>query len=269
MDDIEKLLKCIEKMTAPIREVERTINRIDPPYIKQLNQSVLPVVQQHERMRQAVQPMLDQINRISDTYQRAAEEWQNLVRQDLVLMAESGWYPNWFTFEFEPKKDDLSVDELMEEHLVQDWERITRKIAELYPNRAHILSVAFGLHSDENYIASIPLFLAQSDGVCCEVFKSFLFTENAVKEKIESLVRDGKIESNIFADVFLEPFSLKNHHNAGMSKASEAAKAKAPNRNGILHGYRKHLDYGTRRNSLKTLSLLSFVVFASTEFVKT
>jgi hypothetical protein len=35
----------------------------------------------------------------------------------------------------------------------------------------------------------------------------------------------------------------------------------APNRNGILHGSRKHLDYGTEVNSLKALSLLAFVVY--------
>ncbi len=268
MNDIEKLLKRIERMTAPIRELERTVNKIVPPYINQLNQSILPVVQQHERMCKVFQPMLDQINRISKTYRHAAKAWQNSVRHDLILMAESGWYPNWFTFDFKPKSEDVSIDELMEEHITQDWDRVTNRILEQYPNRAHILSVAFKLHAEKNYIAAIPLFLAQADGVCCEAFKSFLFAENTVAEKIEELVHDGKIEPNIFADVFLEPFSLKNHHNAGMSKASAAAKAKAPNRNGILHGYRKHLDYGTRRNSLKTISLLSFVVFVSTEFVK-
>ena len=55
MDDIEKLLKRIEKMTAPIREVERTINRVIPPYIKQLNQSVLPVIQQPGNVSSSVQ----------------------------------------------------------------------------------------------------------------------------------------------------------------------------------------------------------------------
>jgi len=250
MNNIEKQLKLMEKITAPSKEVEQTINQI---------------VEQEERIRQAFQTILDQITRNSEFYQRASEEWQNSVRQNLALMAKSGWYPNSFTFDFEPKKNDLSVDELMEEHLVQDWERITKKITELYPKRAHILSVAFSLHSEKNYIASIPLFLTQADGICNEVFGIYLFDGNKVAKKIDSLDHEGKIDSDIFADAILNLFSLENHYNARINE--DTAKEKAPNRNGILHGASEHLDYGTRRNSLKALSLLSFVVFAGT-FVK-
>lgn len=269
MSDFEDLQKQIERMTAPIRRVQEAVDRAVPPYIKQLNQTVLPIIQQHERMLQAVQPMLDHINSVSDTYQRAAKKWENAVRQDLVLMSERGWYPNWFTFDFDPESTELGTDELMEAHLEHDWERIRGKVLDLYPNRSHILNTALNLHSDGNYIASIPLFFAQADGICCEVFKSFLFTGNDVNEKIKELIRNGDVKSDLFAEVFLELFSIRNHHNSGISKASAEAKEKAPNRNGILHGHRKHLDYGTKRNSMKAFSLLSFVIFSSSEFIET
>ncbi len=71
----------------------------------------------------------------------------------------------------------------------------------------------------------------------------------------------------MLTDIFLEPFKLKNHHNAGISKSSVQAKSKAPNRNGILHGHRKHLDYGTEINSLKCFSLLSFIVYSTKEVI--
>lgn len=269
MSDFEELQKQIERMTAPIRRVQEAVDRSVPSYIKQLNQTVLPIIQQHERMLKAVQPMLDHINRVSDAYERAAKRWENEVRQDLELMAERGWYPNWFTFDFYSESAEMDADELMEAHLEHDWERIREKVLDLYPNRYHVLNTAFSLHSDGNYTASIPLFFAQADGICCEVFKSFLFTGNDVNEKVEELIRNGNIKSDLFAEVFLELFIVKNHHNSGISKTSAKTKEKAPNRNGILHGHWKHLDYGTKRNSMKVFSLLSFVIFSSSEFIET
>jgi hypothetical protein len=43
-----------------------------------------------------------------------------------------------------------------------------------------------------------------------------------------------------------------------MKKSGDKDKKKGPNRHGILHGYREHLDYGTELNSLKSFSLLAF-----------
>ena len=54
---------------------------------------------------------------------------------------------------------------------------------------------------------------------------------------------------------------ISTQFGAGIKKSSESAKALAPNRNGILHGSRKHLDFGTERNSFKAFSLLAFLAF--------
>ncbi len=63
-----------------------------------------------------------------------------------------------------------------------------------------------------------------------------------------------------FTDVLLELLGINTQFNAGIRSSSMKDKLKAPNRNGILHGSRKHLDYGTEINSLKAFSLLAFVV---------
>lgn len=89
-----------------------------------------------------------------------------------------------------------------------------------------------------------------------------------MSENIDKLIDDEKIQTDMFTELFLSPFKLKNHHNAGVSKSSKSAKKLAPSRNGILHGHRKHLDYGTEINSLKCFSLLSFVVFSTKEILK-
>ncbi|MEZ7008492.1 hypothetical protein ACK36F_07170 [Aeromonas veronii] len=263
MNDHNKILIKIDRVTAPVQEITERLNRVLPPYIQRINEILAPV----SRALNASQPFLAQVATTMAKVAEAAQRWQKARKADVAVMAESGWYPNWFTFFYTPESEPQSVDELMIMHLNADWEEITQKIIELCPNRAHILQTAFSLHKSGNYIAAIPLFFAQADGICCESLKSFLFTGNNTEERIKELIESDEIEANMLTDIFLEPFKLKNHHNAGISKSSVQAKSKAPNRNGILHGHRKHLDYGTEINSLKCFSLLSFIVYSTKEVI--
>lgn len=237
--------------------------------------AIPPSIQSHNQVMQSAvkhistvyQPFFEQINATVAKMTEAAQHWQEARKEDVTVMADNGWYPNWFTFYYTPETAPSSIDDLMRMHLDENWEEITHKILELCQNRTQILKTAFDLHKSGNYIASIPLFLSQADGICCESLKSFLFAGNDTEEKITELVNNGQIETSVLTNIFLEPFKLKNHHNAGISKHSDQAKNKAPNRNGILHGHRKHLDYGTEINSLKCFSLLSFITYSTKEII--
>lgn len=261
MNDFDRVLKQINQLTAPVRKITDTLNKVIPPYVQILNEALGPTVQRLNEITKAYEPFFSQINATLAKAAEAAKKWQIARKEDVTVMAENGWYPNWYTFFYYPETPIDSLDELMERHLEENWGEITAKILKHCSNRKHILENAFELHKRGNYVASIPLFFAQADGICNEGLKSFLFTGNETQEKLNELIEKGEIEANMFTDIFLEPFKLKNHHNAGISKSSFAAKSKAPNRNGILHGHRKHLDYGTKMNSLKAFSLLSFIVY--------
>lgn len=261
MNDLDRVLKQIDQLTAPMRKVTDTLNKVVPPYVQKLNEALGPTVQRLNEITRAYEPFFSQINATLAKAAAAAKKWQIARKEDVTVMADNGWYPNWYTFSYYPESPISSMDELMERHLEENWDDITAEILKHCSKRKHILENAFELHKKGNYVASIPLFFAQADGICSEVLKSFLFTGNETQEKLNELIEKGEIEANMFTDIFLEPFKLKNHHNSGISKSSLAAKSKAPNRNGILHGHRKHLDYGTKINSLKAFSLLSFIVY--------
>jgi len=267
MDDLKRTLEKIRQITTPIQEINDRLNQAIPPYIRKLNEALDPTIRNLHKALKAHQPFFDRMACTLIKMQEAASRWQKARKSDIAEMAENGWYPNWFTFFYTPETEPESVDKLMCMHINADWEELIHKIIEVCPDRKHILENAFDLHSSGNYIAAIPLFLAQADGICCESLKSFLFTGNDTEEKIKALIDSSKIEANMFTNIFLEPFRLKNHHNAGISKSSLQAKSKAPNRNGILHGHRKHLDYGTEINSLKYFSLLSFIVYTTKELM--
>jgi len=197
---------------------------------------------------------------------RQAEWWQDRQKVNVANLAEQGWFPNWFTFSFHLEDEDASDDDLMIAQIEHDWSRITEKVLELCPKRKEILATAFKLHEEGNYIASIPLLLIQADGVCAERFTYFFSadknTGHRASDQILKEIEDGTLSPSFFGEILIEPFKIRLQLTQGSSKSSAAAKAKGPNRHGILHGSRRHLDYGTKINGFKAISFLSFVVYA-------
>ena len=194
---------------------------------------------------------------------KALETWPVWQKEYWLKASEMGWYFNWETpasscFEATDKGKE-TLDAFMVMHLENDWEKLTKLIIQLCPDRSEILNEAFSLHAERRYIASIPLLLSQTDGICAEYLGAFLFSEHDRRaEQIESTLENSE---NKLLDLFLSVLKNKNQYSKGIGKSSLSHKEKGPNRNGILHGSRKHLDYGTKINSLKCFSLLAFTVF--------
>lgn len=276
LSDLDKLKNDLEKVTAPIHEFAKAVERVIPPEVRVLQNAldkfIPPEIQEfNQRINELIPPELKEFNKqlndfiepiskyikqyesMFQGFAENLEKWQAKNKVYITDMVAQGWYPTPMSF-YAKSKGEFDLDVYMVEELTENWEELSDEIIELYPNRSHILSAAFELHKQRNYIASIPLFYAQADGICCEHFKSFLFAGNRVGDSLDNLEPDSMLE------VFLTPYKLKNHHNAGISCKKSARIA--PNRNGILHGHRKHLNYGTEVNSLKAFSLLCFVVMS-------
>lgn len=232
------------------RALINELNAIVPPEIKQINNII----------KESLQPMAEFISCLNQAFGPYLERIKNWQSDNMVMVADlvdNGWYPT--PYSFYSKYEGGDVDLFMSTEINKQWDRLVAKIIRAYPERAHILNVAFKLHRDGNYIAAIPLFYSQADGICCQCYKSFLFCKGDLESTLCEYNTDSMME------MFLLPFGLKNHHAAGISSAK--SNRKSPNRNGILHGHRKHLNYGTEINSLKVFSLLSFIVM-STSLVK-
>jgi hypothetical protein len=188
-------------------------------------------------------------------------------RKANALLAEYGWYTNWYSpFDISSHlvgalEGDLGkLNSTMETHLTEDWGNLTRRILGNYPNRSEILTVAFRLHEEGNYIASIPLFLAQSDGIVYKEFNHSVFGKRngymLIQETLEQKIESGEIEKDGILDIYYEALRIQNDFS---KKSNHANKQMAPNRHGVLHGLEEHLNYGTRQNSLKAFSLLAYL----------
>jgi hypothetical protein len=190
------------------------------------------------------------------------KNWPDYHKKDWAELASYGWFLNGDTpvaVEVALKQGKASVDRFMVAHLNHSWGNISDRIISSYPEREHVLSVAFKLHKDGNYIASVPLFLSQIDGICAQNLGAFLFSDH--EHRLERIQQQIDVSGSSLTNAFLEVLNTKTQFGASISSRGKSKKDLAPNRNGILHGSRKHLDYGTEMNSLKAFSLLAFVVY--------
>lgn len=248
------------------------------PYVLAMNESlekIRPVIQAYaleaEKAVQRFSPYIEAIREAATKVISDAIKWQEEKKIQVSYMAENGWFPNWYTFFSHPKDDD-SLDSFMISHIDECWEPLKGKMIELCPDREHIFEVIFDLHEKENYIASIPLIFTQADGICGEEFTYFFSADPNTKKKASDDILEkfdgGEIQLNLFTEFLLEPFKTRLQISNGSSKSSKAYKSKGPNRHGIIHGSRKHLDYGNKLNGYKAMSFLMFLVYTTKDEFK-
>lgn len=255
------LQKTMKKSLSPLPEIAR-----------QLQERLAPLSSLADTLLRHYQPAIREFYKsIEETAQKlavAAKRWQENRKTEVAAMAEQGWFPNWYTFYYRTETEPETIDELMTGHLEQSWEELTARIIELCPNRAHLLQDAFDLHTEGRYSASILLMLAQTDGICSEEYSHFFSGSPKAPAVILGQAETGGLETTFLTEILLEPFKQDLQVSKSQNKASQAAKEKGPNRHGIAHGSRKHLDYNTKRNSLKAFSLLAFIVYTTKDVFK-
>ena len=178
----------------------------------------------------------------------------------LGFLAEEGWFfnpaiPVSILHEIEsrirenPDKVWDWFDGFFRSHLSS----IERRLLISYPKRARVLTHAFRAHRRDEYSLSIPVFLAQADGIFSEIFpKKSLFMYG----KRESVVNARAQQTGEgWIKVFLYPLSLSLP--LWMPESLRGESFSGLNRHQVLHG--ESVDYDTERNSLKAVSLLAYL----------
>lgn len=196
------------------------------------------------------------------------------------LLIEKGWFPSSITL-IHKLEDNESIDNFMLRCIEgKYYDQIKNDlILKRYPHRKLVFTEAFNLFEEERYIACIPLFLSQIDGIIIESgLKGFFQGQVKIKgghtaqdlKYIEYLKMYQNRSDNFGSEDALRVFFLSFYasviEKAGeLSIAKESSKIDAIsegffNRHGILHGNKDYLNYGTKINALKAISLLLFVI---------
>lgn len=182
------------------------------------------------------------------------------VKENLLALSEAGWYfDNEMPFEdvmyfkeelvlSEPGQIDADLIAYFREAL----DRIEATLIRHHPDRTPFIRDAFEAHRAGKFTLSVPVLLAQADGICLDLSGAALFGGNGPFQVAR------RLEPEALERAYLEP--LLRGGPMTESKVRRRMRQSHLNRHAVLHG--ESIDYNTEVVSLRAISFLNFVSHA-------
>lgn len=196
---------------------------------------------------------------IRDSFEQFSKDLREAIKHTLQLLGKEGWF-------LDPELPVFPLSFRGHPHEMTEWlcgfyrkkiDEIERKLANSYPHRARLLRQAFEAHREGKYGLSIPVFLAQADGI-------FWDRTPGNQNLFIGYQRSGAYDqyasqiSGNFDLALLYPISIPLPLWRNWNERSETEEFRVClNRHQVLHG--ESTDYDTEQNSLKAISLLSYL----------
>lgn len=181
------------------------------------------------------------------------------------VLVERGWYPDprmapiqlALLYSYSDSEPD-GIEEIMKSVFRERLDEIEAELVAAHPTRAAIIQDAFYAHREFKYNLSIPVLLAQADGIWLERVKCNLFSGGAGKaiQKLADQIEDTSFRELVFA------LSSPDWPLAA-SKGERPESFSGLNRHQVLHG--EVTNYGIEENSLRAVSFLNYCAFILSE----
>ncbi len=207
------------------------------------------------------------IDKLTKVEQKYIDDYKNSLLKHLpdplLAAATRGWSPDLEMTPTQLRKlgeaynseSHEEIDHWLIEYYRSRLPEIESSVCGRFPNRKPILEKAFTAHSRCDFELSVPIFLIQADGICWELIKINLYSKDRNGfPKIKKYVESN--EANSFRSIFLYP--LTENLPINYSKKDRDQGFSELNRHQVLHG--EAVDYGIELNSLKSISLLNYIV---------
>jgi len=210
----------------------------------------------------------ENVNRTFEAFRPAIESlWKQikisleLLPENLKIMANHGWFINMhmtpgetnYAGELLKKGHFRKADNFMVEMITNYQHLVKRDLFERHPKRSKILKAAFRNHQQKDYISSIPIFLAQADGICFDYTNLRIYRSQKGKPEIRQAIK--KMNQSSFRAVLLQPLLEQTLITASENRLNEFRGNL--NRHEILHGV--SVDYPSRINSCKAISWIAYI----------
>ncbi len=222
----------------------------------------------NELVRSLTRPVLEVVNvvrspEMQDLIQRAQEASARLpaaMRNTLYTLGMNGWYPDDemdmaqlvdYANGFDAGEEERT-NEVLCQHFEARSDAIVSDLVAMAPRREPFLRRALEAHRERKYELSIPVFLAQADGMWQDFTKADKETRLYSRKKgheprtakwVKAVKRDDLDEAFLYPLVAPLPISAADE---------EVVPKGALVRHRVLHG--TDLDYPTRLNSCRALS---------------
>lgn len=295
MDGLEKHFKQWKQISerphvqlGPVMEAQKVIEETWRPTLefqKVLKTQLQPFLEQQRKLQEALEgvnipsyqlpdlsPFKKQIQQYQkslsgiitpafEELQRSFRELPPKIQEALLLLAQYGWYLDfnmplpslWDIKEAISSGEIDEVEEALIEYFESQLDEIEHFFSAQFPHRSHIIASAFKAHRNGDYFLSIPVLLAQTDGICKEVVDQYLFMKKDKKPRTAMYVE--QIAADTYKAALLSPLAASTPIGASEHEREEGFNLL--NRHMVLHG--ESLDYGSKINSLKAISLVNYV----------
>lgn len=268
-DPMEEFREQIKAITDPLAGFRDTMAQQAADYQKQLQDILDPFHEARDWLKAYQDEQREQFQQwrsLLDDFNRQMAEMPARLRAQLAVLMERGWC-------LDPEMPHTWGVDLMdtiqegEEEEAQQWlvdyfrerlDEIEKELVERHPQRAAIITEAFAAHREGRYTLSIPVMLAQAEGVIHDKHQRQLFSKKNktnLKEVLASLPDDDT--RAIFMSAFCADIPLTR------STKDLPADFDGLNRHAVLHG----LDpkYGTEVNGLRAVSILNLASYLVAE----
>lgn len=248
--------RALAPILAELEKWQRIVHSFELPKI--VLPDLSPLTKQGKEFRRLIGGL---ISPAFEGLQRSFRELPPRMQEALILLGRHGWYldlemPLPSLWELKKALTDGNIAEA-EDALVKYYDsrtdEIEKSIVARFTNRQKLISAAFNAHRRQEYELSIPVLLAQTDGICKEVVNEYLFIKHNRKPRTTIYVE--QVESDTYRAVLLSP--LAQTLPIGASEHERDDGFSELNRHMVLHG--ESLDYGNKINSLKAISLINYV----------
>lgn len=185
--------------------------------------------------------------------------------EPLRTVIRHGWYPTanmsgggvaYLAGELKDPDEErvASAHQVFINKFREEADTIEQRLMTQFPDRAQVISDAFAAHHQQKFSLSVPVFLAQADGIAWACLGTTLFSTKTIQEAegLASGVKEGILRELFLGLMWTEwplalPVNQRTDNFSGL------------NRHQVMHG--EVADYGTEENSLQAMALLNFCAF--------
>ena len=222
-----------------------------------------------------VQSALGEVLRHIPDLEEATKQWQVILdqlppalRDALATLGVNGWYPDeqmetpdilYYAQSLKAQGDKEAANDELCRYFEKRADGILADLIKRYPNRQRFFHVAFANHKGGQYEASIPLMLAQADGISQDQIQVQVYSRQRGTGDLKTATHAEK--GDTFERAMRLPFQLLLPLLFNEKEREQARREHGwsdyLNRHLVLHG--ADLSYPTRLNSYRAMSWLGYV----------
>lgn len=214
-----------------------------------------------QAIEEAMAPVVKAMAKLTEQIKESEKDLPDRWRQAVLVLANEGWYQDMnsspgdamrFAELLDQGKHE-EVNKSLAEYFSGRLEDIEESLIESFPKRSALFAEAFTAHRNRMFACSITLLLTQVDGICVDLANGHFFMRSKKKLQTKTFV-DSKVDSWIhpLLVVLEEPTAVNLNSSERQNYGFTGL-----NRHSVLHG--AEIDYATEINSLRVISLLSYL----------